>query len=232
MTHQIARLVRGFSASAAGLTLFTLASSGAAQAQTSDGLPACAAFPAGDAAYACHCAPDAAGGSVWGSDPYTGDSDLCTAAIHAGVVGPEGGPVRALPAPGQPAYQGSSRNGIVTSDWGSYGYSFTFRAPEMNDLSTRVPACTGFPSDAASLTCACPAGSGTGGSVWGSGPYTRDSDLCTAARHDGVIGAEGGTVTALAVAGLGAYRGSESNGVATASWGGFDGSFVFDHNGN
>lgn len=66
------------------------------------------------------------GSSVWGSDVYTDDSSICTAAIHAGVITDAGGAVSLTIAPGQDAYAGSERNGVSTSEWGSWSRSFTF----------------------------------------------------------------------------------------------------------
>jgi hypothetical protein len=63
--------------------------------------------------------------------------------------------------------------------------------------------------------------------VWGSGSYTDDSSICTAAVHAGRIQpASGGVVTARIVAGLPRYVGSARNGVTTSSFGRFQGSFV------
>lgn len=64
--------------------------------------------------------------SVWGTDLYTDDSNICTAAIHAGVVGKNGGTVTFIIQDGMDSYSGSERNGITTADWGSWGRSFTF----------------------------------------------------------------------------------------------------------
>ena len=63
--------------------------------------------------------------SVWGSGPYTDDSSVCTAGVHAGVIAFErGGRVRVQPRPGQNRYAGSARNGVETSDYGSWQGSF------------------------------------------------------------------------------------------------------------
>lgn len=63
--------------------------------------------------------------TVWGSGPYTDDSTVCTAGVHAGVITFErGGRVRIQPRPGQNRYPGSSRNGVTTSDYPEYGGSF------------------------------------------------------------------------------------------------------------
>lgn len=71
----------------------------------------------------CRC-PDGGDGVVWGTGVYTADSNLCRAARHAGVIGAGGGVVRVTAAPGQSSYAGSTRNGVTTSNWGSYGNSF------------------------------------------------------------------------------------------------------------
>ena len=62
--------------------------------------------------------------TVWGTDTYTADSAVCTAAIHAGVVTGRGGQLTVTIIPGQPAYRGSTRNGVRSSDYGSYGESY------------------------------------------------------------------------------------------------------------
>ena len=59
-------------------------------------------------------------GSVWGSNPYTADSNICHAAIHAGIISPDGGLVRVQKTAGQQAYRGTTANGVKSSDYGSY----------------------------------------------------------------------------------------------------------------
>jgi hypothetical protein len=64
-------------------------------------------------------------GAVWGSDTYTADSSICVAAIHAGLVGERGGgEVTVILEPGRPAYRGSRRHGIQSSDYGAYRASY------------------------------------------------------------------------------------------------------------
>ncbi len=72
------------------------------------------------------CPADCTFGSVWGSNPYTGDSNICSAAIHAGKIQTSGGSVKVKIVEGKEEYKGSEANGITSSDWGSYSYSFTF----------------------------------------------------------------------------------------------------------
>ena len=68
-------------------------------------------------------------GPVWGTDVYTSDSHLATAAVHAGAVEVgEEGIVRAtvVSLSGQRIF-GSIRNGVQSMDWGPYpvGYRVT-----------------------------------------------------------------------------------------------------------
>ncbi len=196
------------------VSLFGLAGAAAAQAT-------CGAFPLAEASYSCTCPANAPSGSVWGAGPYTADSNICTAARHAGVIGAAGGEVTVLREAGLAAYPASSANGVETRSWGSYGTSISFQSP--------VAACGVLPAGVDSLTCSCSAQSGEG-TVWGANPYTADSNLCSAARHAGVIDAGGGIVTALRIGGLAAYAASERNGVTTRAWASYASSVVFDAN--
>ena len=65
-------------------------------------------------------------GSLWGTDTYTTDSTLASAAVHAGVLKPgEKGVVKVTIMPGEPSYQGSTRNGVSSSPWGAWKCSFS-----------------------------------------------------------------------------------------------------------
>lgn len=66
-------------------------------------------------------------GSLWGTDNYTTDSSVCKAAIHAGVIGKDGGVVTVTLGAGRPSYEGSERNGVTSSGWGPYDASFTVK---------------------------------------------------------------------------------------------------------
>ena len=71
-------------------------------------------------------------GSVWGTQIYTTDSNLATAAVHAGVLKPgQRGIVRVRIFPGQPNYHGTAAHGVTSQSYGSWGLSFTVeRAPQ------------------------------------------------------------------------------------------------------
>lgn len=177
-----------------------------------DDLPSCAKMPANADTYACSCPADARKGSVWGSGPYTADSDLCTAARHAGVITKTGGDINVTRMPGQSSYDGSRRNDVTSNNWGSFPSSIAV-AP----VAAELPACTTLPKNADTHSCTCPADAPLR-SAWGSGPYTGDSDLCTAARHAGVLDASGGAITATRLPGQSAYQGSRQNDVRTDDW--------------
>jgi hypothetical protein len=84
-----------------------------------------------------------------------------------------------------------------------------------------------------SVTCSCPANAGSvGGTVWGDGTYTTDSNICKSAVHAGVVSAAGGTVTVNKSAGCSAYASSTSNGVTSQTWGPWDTSFYFSGKGS
>lgn len=74
-------------------------------------------------AYRC---PAGSAGSAWGTDIYTHDSSICTAAAHVGrITTATGGDVTIEMVAGQPSYTGSTRNGITTSSWGAWSCSFS-----------------------------------------------------------------------------------------------------------
>lgn len=70
-------------------------------------------------------AAGAAYSSVWGTDIYTSDSSICRAAIHAGIPWSE--PFIIDVVDGQSSYTGSTRNGVLTSSYGSWDTSFRVR---------------------------------------------------------------------------------------------------------
>ncbi len=65
-------------------------------------------------------------GPVWGTDIYTADSNLATAAVHAGALNPgERAYVRVtvVDMTGMPI-EGSQRNGVLTHPWGPYPFGY------------------------------------------------------------------------------------------------------------
>jgi len=78
--------------------------------------------------YRFDCPKNGTASIVWGSDAYTADSSICTAAVHAGKITlDEGGQVTIEMRPGRSAYGGTLRNGITSQTYGGYPNSFVFR---------------------------------------------------------------------------------------------------------
>ena len=194
--------------------------------------PACFLFPSNAEEYTCTCGPgpypDAEGSfnDVWGSAPYTSGSDICRAALHAGVIGPEGGEVTAIHTePPEGEWRGSTAHGVTTftSATGYWDSAFTFEGAQAPEP---LPNC-GPLGEAEEVACFCPQGAPRA-EVWGSGPYTADSDICTAAYHAGVIKpGNGGNVRVIRGPGEDSYTSSTAAAVKTSEHGPADASFTF-----
>ena len=77
------------------------------------------------------------------------------------------------------------------------------------------------------VSFSCPA-AGTASDVWGSGPFTDDSSVCTAAVFSGLITfAKGGTVTFTMGGSTAGLTGSSKNGVTTQQYGSWPSTFTF-----
>ena len=181
-----------------------------------------------------------AGGSlhaVWGSDIYTADSSICTAAVHAGLITVErGGTVTIELSPGRQVYGTSQRNGVTTNVYGGFGRSFVFKSEANSRAETEADNVTPilWNTAASMLTYEngkpykfkCPAG-GKESTIWGTDVYTADSSVCTAAVHVGVIIFEsGGNVTIELRPGQSSYQGTLRNSVKSSDYGAYARSFV------
>jgi hypothetical protein len=70
-----------------------------------------------------------AGGPVWGTDIYAGDSALAAAVVHAGLVKPgETAFIKVTVVPPLTQYQGSERNGVTSNDFGRFGKAYRLSA--------------------------------------------------------------------------------------------------------
>jgi len=64
-------------------------------------------------------------GMVWGTDTYTGDSVLAAAAVHAGAVkAGETAVIKVTVMKPLAQYQGSTRNGVTTHEFGRFGTAY------------------------------------------------------------------------------------------------------------
>lgn len=173
--------------------------------------------------------------SVWGTGTYTDDSSICTAAVQMGLITfAKGGDVTYKIGPAKDSFEGGTANGVTSQRYGSFEGSFTFPDAPPGSIEFAAGAESWARNltdqrgkDGTKVTVVCSA-NGQAGSVWGSGPYTDDSSVCTAAVHAGLITlAKGGTVNAEVAAGQSSYKGSAANGVTSSDYGAFDGSFTF-----
>ena len=181
------------------------------------------------------CAPEGRVGSLWGTDIYTTDSSICTAAAHAGWITVKGGGLVILRVQaGRDFYVGIQRHGIRSSEYGAYGGSFEF-VKQLGAPDVERPASIGWRTTATpfrgrldqSFRLVCPP-NGQVASLWGTDVYTVDSGICTAAVHAGKITmTEGGPVEILILPGQESYNGLERNGVTSRSYGAYGGSFRF-----
>lgn len=179
------------------------------------------------------------GGTVWGSEVYTDDSHLPMAAVHAGLLAPgETGIVALQILPGQSAYTGTSYGGIQSRDYGAWPGSFRFVGALAEPAPSPSPAVSGpVQDDPGNLTAyrnqvgqqlRIALRASTDGVVWGSGVYTDDSSLATAAVHAGLLQpGEQGIVTVEILPGLAAYDSESRNGVTSRDYGSWLGSFRF-----
>ncbi|WP_256569116.1 M57 family metalloprotease [Myxococcus qinghaiensis] len=174
----------------------------------------------------CTCSSGGSG-PVWGTNLYTDDSNICTAAVHAGVISTSGGTVVVEIQPGQSTYVGTTRNGVTTNSYGAWAGSFRLVGAQ---TPQPPPSCSSFNfmsyrgQNGTQIRCNCPTAS-LGASVWGTDLYTDDSDVCTASVHAGVIASTGGQVTVTIQPGQGSYAGTSRNGVTSYAYGYWSGSF-------
>ncbi|PIO16157.1 hypothetical protein AB205_0005830, partial [Aquarana catesbeiana] len=182
------------------------------------------------------------GRNVWGTDVYTDDSSFCKAAIHAGILGNNGGLVTVEKTPGLSSYTGSTRNGVTTNYYGSWTGSFVLHCsskpptPKPTKIPTKKPPVQGTCATTArdlkgSITMVqCPSDClVTEQNVWGTYIYTDDSSICKAAIHAGILENDGGLVAVKKIPGQSSYSGSSRNGITSNNYGSFSGSFIF-HN--
>jgi hypothetical protein len=172
------------------------------------------------------------GGSVWGTDVYTTDSDLGMAAVHAGVLkAGQKGIVKVTILGKRDRFDGSTRHGITSAGWDSWPVGFQVeRVPRFGlRLTARVLAdpgtLTAYRSSVGRPLYFEVTGSDAG-IVYGTGVYTDDSQLATAAVHAGVLAVgKKGVVKVTMLPGQGAYKGSTKNGVVSQSWGAYSSSY-------
>jgi hypothetical protein len=173
---------------------------------------------------------------VWGTTIYADNSTVCSAAVQAGaIVYEDGGIVTIEHLPGRPSYTGSTANGITSSSLGPWPGSFQIIGAEKgSDVAGVKMGGAGWTASATrfrgqnggTYRYICPGGA-IAGTVYGSGTYTDDSSVCTAAVYAGLFTlADGGRVTIAIAPAQSAYTAGFANGVHTRSSGPALGSFT------
>lgn len=95
------------------------------------------------------CPANCTSGSLWGTNVYTDDSSVCTAAIHAGIIPASGGQFALVIMEGQDEYTGSTQNGITSSSWSSWERSIM---PQPIDASGGTTGNSGTSSSSGTST--------------------------------------------------------------------------------
>jgi hypothetical protein len=163
-------------------------------------------------------------GRVIGTRIYTDDSDVPTAAVHAGVVQPR--ETRNLSIKilgGKASYQGSSSRGIVSESYGRWLGSFEFLdPPEVQDTSKVLPdpgTLKGY-RDQVGNTLKFDVTGKIQGVIYGDGTFTDDSDLATAAVFAGVLApGERAVVDVTILPGQGHYVSARRNNITSFEFG-------------
>lgn len=186
-----------------------------------------------DARFVYDCPANGEPSAIWGTDQYTDDSSVCTAAVHAGLITlRSGGSVTILMSGPANSFEASTRNGITSRSYPAWGGSFRFVDGSATSHSPASVAATWamtmsrYRNDLGRhIRITCPAG-GRAFAVWGDGAYTSDSSACTAAVHAGAISlADGGTFTVEITGRHESYEAVTRNGIASRSWGPWNASF-------
>ncbi|MGE4453506.1 MAG: LCCL domain-containing protein [Sphaerochaeta sp.] len=176
--------------------------------------------------------PGGEGLAVWGTDVYTGDSNVGTAAVHSNLISfQEGGTVYFKILEGRTYYQGSTRNGVESLRYGSWPLSFMFTdkrgtllheeawSDHTIDWNTNADFLNLAVGEV--VTLRLPPG-GSEHTIWGSGPYSSDSPIGTAAVHAGLITfQEGGVVTIEFLEEAPSFDQSTQNGVTSEEFDGY-----------
>lgn len=188
--------------------------------------------------YSYFCPPNGTIDTVWGTDTYTADSSICNAAVHAGLITSQnGGNVRLKIKNGLSQYIGSTRNRVNSLMYSSFDVSYSFlnistgneigsTTPPIMISGVRITTFRGSNETVYSFICAA---NGSVGSLWGTGTYTDDSVVCTAAAHIGKTTLlKGGVVNVVIRPGQTSYVGSKRNKITSNNYGNWNGSISFN----
>jgi hypothetical protein len=183
------------------------------------------------------CSSNGTINTIWGTDIYTIDSSTCSAAVHAGIINAkDGGKVQIRIRSGEKFYNGTTRNGVVSSRRDSSKGSFTFLDATGTPLSKEQIQLLEWNETASDLqgkldqdfVYMCNENGTVNNNIWGTDTYTIGSSICSAAVHAGIINAKnGGKVQIRIHPGEKFYNGTTRNGITTNRYEKYPWSFKF-----
>jgi len=160
---------------------------------------------------------------VWGANPYTYDSNVAVAAVHAGVLAVgQTKVVKVTIVSGLTQYVGTSANGITSSSYLATSVGIRLEPDDGGD--NPVLGNNGILRELSTVSGAVyrflVTGNASAGSVYGSNVYTSDSPLAAVVVHAGIL-ASGQTGVVRAVMGSGQYKyvSTVSNGITSIEYG-------------
>ncbi len=176
--------------------------------------------------------------TVYGTDCYTDDSPIASAAVHAGLITFEKGGKVVIEIQGsQPAFIASARNGVNTQGYASWACSYVFVRRPDQVITVRHDMVKGdwgmqakvFRTEPGSIiTYFFPPYTGALGDIYGTDIYSDDSPVAVAAVHAGLIKKETGGIVCIKILGSqDSYLSTTKNGVTSKSFGYFQGSYKF-----
>ena len=169
-------------------------------------------------------------GRIWGGHDfiYTDDSDIATAAVHAGVVKEgETGNVKVRFLGGLESYPSITCNGVTSNGYGSYSGSYQILNGSSDMVQTAPENMAGYRGKNGNVYSFRVTGK-TDGRIWGGADnvYTDDSNLSTAAVHAGLVKAgETAVIKVTVMEGQSSYPSLSRNGVTSISYGSWTGSY-------
>lgn len=168
-------------------------------------------------------------GRIWGDEIYTADSNLNTAAVHAGYVKEgESAIVTIKILPGQSSYPSVTRNGITSIAYNSWDVSYQIISSSKTNEAVLVNPDIGlihFRNSIGDVYNFRVVGTDKG-SLWGDGIYTDDSTLGKAAVHSGALKlGEEGVVTVKILPSQNSYNSTTKNNIESKAYGKWHGSF-------
>lgn len=173
-------------------------------------------------------------GRIWGGNEniYTDDSDIATAAVHAGVLNDgQTGNVKVKFIGGMNSYPSITRNGVTSISYGSYQGSYQILNGSTVTVSNNeqlAPAnMTEYRGKNGTVYTFKVTGK-TDGRIWGGNDnvYTDDSNIATAAVHAGLVRAgETAVIKVTVMKGLNNYPSLSRNGITSIKYGSWSGSY-------